>query len=325
MKAKWISLASHFTYNSLVNVHKRFTQLNAIAIMYLISSFMTVGLIGLNSLDSNSKLNTSLLSVEGLTAWTNGRVRAAPHRITVGDQNLIRYAAILFSVPQDDYVIQAPAELVDNAHPSLFNPYKYGDFLGFLLTEEGVKAEDKLTPYRRVVRVVRFFFPSSLGHARHTLTPSPCSLARENTADSLFSDVGCPSHCQLRAALVDPGHLSPSLLSSRPPPPSTHAAASGVPSSSNRLSPSPRRCHRPASPSPRRGHVVEFLPLMPHRPMPPLRMLPPLTSAASSPQATAAANADHTFVAGHEQQRWTRAAALLYFPLHTCHLLRLQQ
>ncbi|XP_042386027.1 2-oxoglutarate-dependent dioxygenase AOP2-like isoform X1 [Zingiber officinale] len=92
-----------------------------------------------------------VLAGNAIRAWTNGRVRAAPHRITVGDQNLIRYAAILFSVPQDDYVIQAPAELVDNAHPSLFNPYKYGDFLGFLLTEEGVKAEDKLTPYRRVV------------------------------------------------------------------------------------------------------------------------------------------------------------------------------
>lgn len=70
-----------------------------------------------------------------------------PHRVTVGSKNSMRYSAMLFSVPQDDYVIQAPAELVDNVHPSLFKPYTYGDYLEFLVTEEGVKAEDKLTAY----------------------------------------------------------------------------------------------------------------------------------------------------------------------------------
>ncbi|XP_042451984.1 probable 2-oxoglutarate-dependent dioxygenase AOP1 [Zingiber officinale] len=86
-----------------------------------------------------------------IRAWTNGRVDAPPHRITVSDQNLIRYSAIMFLVPQDDYVIQAPAELVDNAHPALFKPYTYGDFLGFLVTEEGIQAKDKLASFCGVV------------------------------------------------------------------------------------------------------------------------------------------------------------------------------
>ncbi|KAG6533368.1 hypothetical protein ZIOFF_007235 [Zingiber officinale] len=84
-------------------------------------------------------------------AWTNGRVHAPLHRITVSDQNLIRYSAIMFLVPQDDYVIQAPAELVDNAHATLFKPYTYGDFLGFLVTEEGIQAKDKLASFCGVV------------------------------------------------------------------------------------------------------------------------------------------------------------------------------
>ncbi|XP_074582312.1 putative 2-oxoglutarate-dependent dioxygenase AOP1 [Curcuma longa] len=103
------------------------------------------------SVKPSSRASIFVLAGNAIRAWTDGRIRAAPHRVTVDGKNPIRYSAMIFSVPHDDYVIQAPPELVDNAHPSLFKPYKYGDFLAYLLTEEGVKAKDKLTPYRRVV------------------------------------------------------------------------------------------------------------------------------------------------------------------------------
>ncbi|KAG6533369.1 hypothetical protein ZIOFF_007236 [Zingiber officinale] len=131
-------------------------------------------------------------------------VRAAPHRITVGDQNLIRYAAILFSVPQDDYVIQAPAELVDNAHPSLFNPYKYGDFLGFLLTEEGVKAEDKLTPYRRVAAAASEAPPPS-SHAAASGVPSSSNRLLPLHADATAPPLPLPAEAtSLTSSLSHP-------------------------------------------------------------------------------------------------------------------------
>ncbi|CAL9164146.1 unnamed protein product [Musa hybrid cultivar] len=76
----------------------------------------------------------------------NGRVTAPLHRVNVGGEDT-RDSVILFSVPKDEAVIQAPAELVDERRPTLFRPFAFGGFLRFCATEEGMKAECKLSAY----------------------------------------------------------------------------------------------------------------------------------------------------------------------------------
>lgn len=68
------------------------------------------------------------------------------HRILVGGK-VTRYSAILFSIPHDEVVIQAPPELVDADHPSLFKPYDYGSYVRFCFTEEGQKANPQLDAF----------------------------------------------------------------------------------------------------------------------------------------------------------------------------------
>ncbi|CAD5175161.1 unnamed protein product [Musa acuminata subsp. malaccensis] len=91
---------------------------------------------------------TSYFVIAGDTfrAWSNGRVTAPLHRVNVGGEDT-RYSVILFSVPKDEAVIQAPAELVDERRPTLFRPFAFGEFLRFCATEEGMKAECKLSAY----------------------------------------------------------------------------------------------------------------------------------------------------------------------------------
>ncbi|KAL6848895.1 hypothetical protein ACP4OV_021478 [Aristida adscensionis] len=89
---------------------------------------------------------TSLVVMAGnaIRAWTNDRLHAPVHRITVSG-DVTRYSAILFSVP--NYTIQAPNELLDDEHPSRFKPCDYEDFVRFCVSEEGARHEDKLKAY----------------------------------------------------------------------------------------------------------------------------------------------------------------------------------
>ncbi|MBA0812332.1 hypothetical protein Gohar_026307 [Gossypium harknessii] len=48
-----------------------------------------------------------------------------------------RYSLGLFSVPKAGYMIKAPEELVDEAHPLLYNPFEYAQFLGFFFSNGG--------------------------------------------------------------------------------------------------------------------------------------------------------------------------------------------
>ncbi|CAM0953654.1 unnamed protein product [Alopecurus aequalis] len=80
-------------------------------------------------------------------AWSNDRVHAPFHRISVGG-DVTRYSAILFSVPGGS-VNRAPDELVDEAagHPRRFRDYDYDEFVRFCVSEEGGRHEDKLKAY----------------------------------------------------------------------------------------------------------------------------------------------------------------------------------
>ncbi|KAK5792707.1 probable 2-oxoglutarate-dependent dioxygenase AOP1.2 isoform X1 [Gossypium arboreum] len=74
--------------------------------------------------------------VNGLEAWLNGRLKATYHRVMMsGDKP--RYSLGLFTVPKAGYMIKAPEELVDEAHPLLYNPFDYAQFLGFYFSNEG--------------------------------------------------------------------------------------------------------------------------------------------------------------------------------------------
>ncbi|TVU20231.1 hypothetical protein EJB05_36431, partial [Eragrostis curvula] len=89
---------------------------------------------------------TSLVVMAGnaLRAWTNDRVHAPFHPITVSG-DVTRYSAILFAVP--NFKIQAPDELVDDKHPLRFRPHNNEDFIRFWVSEIGTQHEDKLKAY----------------------------------------------------------------------------------------------------------------------------------------------------------------------------------
>ncbi|TKV92143.1 hypothetical protein SEVIR_9G144400v4 [Setaria viridis] len=87
----------------------------------------------------------SLVVIAGneLRAWTNDRVRAPFHRVTVGG-DVARYSAILFALP--GLKIQAPDELVDEEHPPRFKPHCNDDFMHFCVAH-GARHEDRLKDF----------------------------------------------------------------------------------------------------------------------------------------------------------------------------------
>ncbi|OMP00179.1 Oxoglutarate/iron-dependent dioxygenase [Corchorus olitorius] len=92
-------------------------------------------------IDVNFSKNSFLVIIgESLHAWLNGRLNATYHRVMMtGDKE--RYAVGLFSVPKAGYMIKAPEELVDEAHPLLYKPYDYVELLNFTYTEAGQVAD----------------------------------------------------------------------------------------------------------------------------------------------------------------------------------------
>ncbi|XP_022777148.1 probable 2-oxoglutarate-dependent dioxygenase AOP1 [Durio zibethinus] len=83
---------------------------------------------------------------ESLHAWLNGRLKSTYHRVMIsGDKT--RYSLGLFSFPKGGYIIKVPEELVDEAHPLLYKPFDYAEFLKFCCTEDGQKAHSSLKVY----------------------------------------------------------------------------------------------------------------------------------------------------------------------------------
>ncbi|XP_004504923.1 probable 2-oxoglutarate-dependent dioxygenase AOP1.2 [Cicer arietinum] len=66
-----------------------------------------------------------------LKAWSNGRFRAAPHRVVIrGDEE--RFVFVLFAVPKEGMVIKGPSELVDDEnHPLRYRPFIYDEFVHY--------------------------------------------------------------------------------------------------------------------------------------------------------------------------------------------------
>ncbi|CAA7396237.1 unnamed protein product [Spirodela intermedia] len=78
----------------------------------------------------NPSSPSSLIFINGdaFRAWSNGRLYAPPHRVTVAGGE-IRMVIMLFAVPKDEAVVEAPAELVDGEkNPARFRPYKFLEY-----------------------------------------------------------------------------------------------------------------------------------------------------------------------------------------------------
>ncbi|OEL30008.1 putative 2-oxoglutarate-dependent dioxygenase AOP1.2 [Dichanthelium oligosanthes] len=91
----------------------------------------------------SSPASLVVMAGNALRAWTNDRVHAPFHRVTVSG-DAARYSAILFALP--DYKIQAPDELVDDEHPPRFKPHYTTEFIRYCVAQ-GARHEDKLEAF----------------------------------------------------------------------------------------------------------------------------------------------------------------------------------
>ncbi|KAL5705590.1 hypothetical protein ACHQM5_023876 [Ranunculus cassubicifolius] len=81
---------------------------------------------------------------DALKAWSNGRLHAARHRVMMsGDKTRYSFASV--TLPKDETVVEAPKELIDEAHPQLFRPFKYIDF--FKHYQSTLNEDDALEVY----------------------------------------------------------------------------------------------------------------------------------------------------------------------------------
>ncbi|GMI79164.1 hypothetical protein like AT1G52820 [Hibiscus trionum] len=95
-----------------------------------------------------SKESFIVIIGESLYAWLNGRLKATYHRVMLsGDKP--RYSVGLFTVLKTGYMIKAPEELVDEAHPMLYKPFDYAELysMRFHASNEGRYTESGLKGY----------------------------------------------------------------------------------------------------------------------------------------------------------------------------------
>ncbi|MCD7468348.1 hypothetical protein HAX54_006425 [Datura stramonium] len=117
-----------------------------VTVLSIISQNQVNGLQVLNKsgdqwIDVNIAPNSFLvLSGDPFMAWTNGRVHSPIHRVTMdGDSD--RFSIQLSSLPNLDFTIEAPKELVDDEEqPLLFKPYESVGYFKYVMSESGKRA-----------------------------------------------------------------------------------------------------------------------------------------------------------------------------------------
>lgn len=70
-----------------------------------------------------------------MKAWSNGRMKAAKHRVMMSGVK-DRYSIATFTIPVEGTIIKAPKELIDDEHPQLFKDFDFMDFLFFSFSEQ---------------------------------------------------------------------------------------------------------------------------------------------------------------------------------------------
>ncbi|RDY00506.1 putative 2-oxoglutarate-dependent dioxygenase AOP1.2, partial [Mucuna pruriens] len=69
-----------------------------------------------------------------LKAWSNGRLRAATHRVVMRGEKE-RYSFGLFAMPKEEMNIKVPRELVDDKiHPLRYHPFNYGEYISYFVS-----------------------------------------------------------------------------------------------------------------------------------------------------------------------------------------------
>ncbi|CAM8961574.1 unnamed protein product [Rhodiola kirilowii] len=76
-----------------------------------------------------------------LKAWSNGRLHAVRHRVTISGSK-DRYSCGVFTMVKEGVLVEAPKELVDNEHPIRYKPFIYTDFMSYFV--ESRNMEDAL-------------------------------------------------------------------------------------------------------------------------------------------------------------------------------------
>ncbi|KAI3756815.1 hypothetical protein L1987_56638 [Smallanthus sonchifolius] len=69
-----------------------------------------------------------VMAVDAFMAWSNGRLRSAPHRVVMNGQE-DRYSIALFKFKNG--TVEIPEELIDDEHPPRFKPFDHFKFLEF--------------------------------------------------------------------------------------------------------------------------------------------------------------------------------------------------
>jgi len=75
-------------------------------------------------------------------AWSNARIHSGIHRVIVSNKSP-RVSLPYFFFFQDDDVIEAPPEFVDDEHPRLYKPFKYGDYKAYCKAIKSSRCECK--------------------------------------------------------------------------------------------------------------------------------------------------------------------------------------
>lgn len=71
-----------------------------------------------------------------LQAWSNKRIHSVKHRVIVKGQQS-RLSLTFFKLLPNEIEIEAPPELVDNAHPRCYKAFRYSEYANFVKKTRG--------------------------------------------------------------------------------------------------------------------------------------------------------------------------------------------
>lgn len=68
-----------------------------------------------------------------IQAWSNGRYKSVEHRVLVNEKS-DRFSAVYLMAPDAAQIVEAPPQLIDDEHPSLYRPFLYGDYMTHMMS-----------------------------------------------------------------------------------------------------------------------------------------------------------------------------------------------
>ncbi|KAH9318165.1 hypothetical protein KI387_019934 [Taxus chinensis] len=79
---------------------------------------------------------------DSLKAWSNGFIHSGIHRVVMSNKSP-RVSLPYFFFFRDDAVVEAPPEFVDDHHPRLYTPFRYGDYKAYCKQIKSARCEHK--------------------------------------------------------------------------------------------------------------------------------------------------------------------------------------